>query len=125
MQQHGKQLKIMKIQIELDNTTAFILAQSKGWAATIEDTSQELDGDEFPQIANPVPIESYLASICEQFISEYVLVEIRNSTINNISSLHDKIQKAIINKRFDDSLKNGDNSSLFAFIDEELGKFKN
>ena len=113
----------MKIEIDIDDITAQILANSRGWTPKVEDTTQELIGDEYPLIDNPIPIESFLSGIIEHFIGEVVLNEIREKSINNIDSLHDKITDAIRSKNFDEGFKNGDSSSLLSFIGEELQKF--
>ena len=61
-----------ELNIQLSTPIALMLASSKGWTPTLEDTTQELEGDSYPLIPNPVSHEEFLESSSNLLLSQDV-----------------------------------------------------
>ena len=107
----GRRLIFLKsmenINLQLPTPIAVGLALETGWQETIDDTTQEPDGDNYPQIPNPQTYQEYLAIYCSQFIEDYVLKTGRERIVTEFRSHLSAIESQVNNGAFDELLKNG------------------
>ena len=98
----------MKINFELEDAIGMALAFSRGWRPTIDDETQAMVGDEFPQIPNPITPEQFIEKIIPPFVSELILNEGRNQVINNFTSIFKRVEDQVANGAFDSLILQGD-----------------
>lgn len=106
----------MELNIQLDDTMAYILASSNGWSPTIEDTSQEMIDDVYPLIANPISAQDFLEKFIPDYISGYVVKEAENKMKDEITSKYNSIVDAIQRWEFDEMLLSQNTDSLNQYI---------
>lgn len=64
---------------------------SLGWKEFVDDTTQELIGDEYPQIANPITRDLFLSQAIVQEIMFTIIKRGREMMINKAKEQIDKI----------------------------------
>ena len=99
---------MVTISFEVDDVVAFILAGLRSWEPTVEDTTQELVGDEYPRIPNPVSLSQVASDVIQDFLSDWVLQEGRTRVLNEIDSIKAKLDDRLEAGVFDDLIMRGD-----------------
>jgi len=90
-----------QIAFEIQDSVAMALAFARGWTPTIEDTTQEMVGDSFPHIPNPVSFQQHASGVAAAFMSEYVLLEGRKAVATEFQSIHNNIEHQLNSGAFD------------------------
>lgn len=111
---------MIDINIKLDIPLAMMVAMSKGWTPTIEDTSQELVEDSYPMIPNPVTFQMFLSVFIPEFIKEYVLQEGRKKLIDEFTSTSETVFHKVKTGVFDDSILLGDFEGIKTAVKSNL-----
>ncbi len=109
-----------EIKIQLPQQLALALAVSRGWTPTIDDETQEMVEDNYPQIPNPVSHIQYLESYIPGFIQEYVLNEGRAQVVAQFDSIGESIKSQVSNGTFDAMILQGDIEGIKAAVKSTL-----
>lgn len=109
-----------QITIELTTEVAIALAIAQGWQPVIEDTTQPLNGDEYPKIPNPVTYKEYIKRIAPAYLSDIVLRSGRQKIIDEFSSIYDSIDHGIKNGQFDELILAGDFDGIKSLVRSQL-----
>ena len=96
------------------------LAISKGWSPVIDDTSAELEGDEYPQIPNPVTYQEFLQEFIPEYISEFMVDQGRKQILANFESMKNNIFDSIKKGDFDALILAGDFEGISAAVKNNL-----
>lgn len=75
----------------LSNEVKTKLAIALGWTPEVEDTSQEIQGDTYPIIENPISRDDFLATAIVQEIMTTIIRRGREKMILSINEQIDKI----------------------------------
>ena len=96
------------ITFDIPDPIAVALAFGRGWRPFVEDTSQEMDGDSYPMMPNPVTFEQHASAVAKGFMQEYVLGEARKRARDEFTSIYDAIEDRLKKGHFDALLLEGD-----------------
>lgn len=106
----------MIIDINLTNEQVKLLAKKLGWEEQIEDTSQELEGDSYPLIDNPITAEQFAAEAANFLISEKLNIALRSELINTVKNLHNQVIEQINSGTFDPLIMTMDTQEVLNII---------
>lgn len=110
----------MNINIELDDPIAFALAVSRGWSPTVDDTSQEMVGDEYPQIENPISVEEFIATIIPPFVQDLIVDQGRSQVISGFRSIFNSVEDQVLNGAFDQLIVSGQSDQIGEIVKQSL-----
>ena len=110
----------MMLNIEIEDSLAYILATSRGWTPTIEDTNAELVGDSYPVMENPVSAKEFLEGYIPTFIVEFVRGEARKHIKAEFASTASVINSQVDNGDFDKLLLMGDFDAIKDLVRSNL-----
>ena len=108
------------ITIQLETSIAIALAVSQGWTPTVEDTSQPLDGDDYPQIPNPVTYQDFIAGVAPAYLTEIVKNKGRQNVIDNFKSIYDTVINDVATGKFDAMILSGDIDGIKQTVKDNL-----
>jgi len=89
------------LNIQMETPIAMGLAIARGWTPTVDDTTKELIGDEYPQVPNPITYQKFLEGFIPQYIQEFVLMEGREKVIAEFESMKANIFDSVKKGSFD------------------------
>lgn len=96
-----------EITFTVEDSIAYAMAVGRGWAPTIDDESQELEGDSYPQIPNPVSFKQFVSGLATVTITEYVLNAGREALLTDFKNTFNNLENQIRNGAFDQLLLQG------------------
>lgn len=108
------------ITINLKTNVGQMVAFSKGWSPTIEDTTQEMVEDNYPLIPNPISHTQFLQELIPQFIEQYALEEGRKLILNDLISISEAALFKVKTGLFDEMIMNGDFEGIKTLVKENL-----
>lgn len=109
-----------QITFETTDALAYGLAVARGWTPTIEDITQEMVGDEYPHIANPVPYTAYVSVVVSKFLEDYVLNAGRNQILQEFSSKFATVEDRVKAGAFDALLLQGKFDDIKTLVKDSL-----
>ena len=98
---------MINVNVELGDALAYGLAVARGWTPTVDDTSQPLDGDNYPQIPNPVSMPAYLSGVISAYVAEYVLNQGRKNVVTEFQSIFNTVEDQVKTGAFDALILSG------------------
>lgn len=99
-----------KIIFEMESSLLQAVAVANGWSPMVDDTEltiEEIDGDEFPQIPNPLTYQVFLQGFIPQFIESFVREEGRKKVLGNLNSIADVAKDQVNKGAFDELILTG------------------
>jgi len=110
----------MNLTFEIDDAVAYAIAVSQGWSPTVEDTTQELVGDNYPLIPNPVTIQMFMAQLIPSFITSTVVAAGRTKVLNDFSSIYDGLEHSVKKGDFDSMILAGNIAGIKSAVKANL-----
>jgi len=108
------------LSIELPIEIIYGLAYSRGWQAEIEDTTAELDGDEYPKIPNPISAVQFVELAATQFIIDTVRKGARDQLVSDFKSTFARVEDQVKQGAFDSLLLSGDVEQIRELVKQSL-----
>jgi len=96
-----------QITFEVEDSIAYALAVARGWSPTIDDETQDMDGDNYPQVPNPVTFQQFVSEVATETITEYVLSGGRDVLITQFKSTFNNLESQIKSGTFDQLILKG------------------
>ena len=108
------------ITFQVDEAIALALAVAQGWSPQVEDTSQPLEGDNYPLIPNPVTYQRYVAGIAGKFLTDHVLRAGRQRVINDFQSIFNNVEAQVTSGTFDQLILQGNIDGIRDLVKSSL-----
>lgn len=112
--------EFMKIEIDLKPEVAQILAIARGWVPLIDDETQPMIDDQYPQIPNPITFEQHIQEIIPPFVEDYLIIAGRKEVISGFEGILDRIKHSINSGTFDKLILAGDQQSINDLVKQSL-----
>ena len=109
-----------RITFDIEDRYAKAIASAKGWKPTIDDTSKEIEGDEYPQIPNPVSYQVFLSVLIPEFIHDFVMREGQQALVAEFTSIADRIIEQVKGGYFNAEIIAGDREAIINSVKREL-----
>lgn len=106
----------MIITFEVEDSIAYALAIGSGWVPQIEDTEQELIGDNYPLVANPITAQMFVTGVVSSFLKDHVLREGRKRVVAEFDSIHASVNYKVTSGTFDALILAGNIAGIKAAI---------
>ena len=109
-----------ELSINLSTPVAIALAMSQGWLPMIEDQSQEMVGDEYPKIPNPVTYQQFIEQIAPAYLENIVKTGGRSTVIDNLTSIYETVVSSVRNGNYDEKILAGDFDGIMQDVKDNL-----
>ena len=108
------------ITFELSDAIIGALALSRGWQPTVDDTEQEMDGDNYPQKPNPVTAVKFVEFLAPEFITEVVKQGARERLMTEFSGIFGQVEHQVKHGAFDQMLLSGNIEGIKSMVKASL-----
>ena len=111
----------MQITLNMSNEQIQLLAEKLGYKSQVEDTSQELDGDSYPLIDNPVTLQQFAEGLVNNTLTDMVLDRLRSEASDFLTNEYNKLTENIARGDYDADIMSLPADQLLATILSDIG----